>query len=148
MSNGKKQPMANQIKWPLRYQLYYDPEFDYRTVHHKHVGPMRNSRTGSLTTLGQYIEYLKLNIQSDGLKNPVQVTYQNDQVHIHPGKSRVAALKELKIDTVPAIIVDYSNDYKGNANSLKPEDSDALLCNDCIAEYAHRFFNIKKRPHG
>ena len=140
--------MARQIKWPLRYQLYYDPEYDYSAARYKHVGPFKNHRTGVLTTLGQYVDYLRLNIVSEGLHNPVQVTYQCGSIHLHPGKSRVAALKQLGRSTVPAIIVDYSKDYRGKAKPLALEDVDILLSDDCVAEYDHRFFNIKKRPHG
>ena len=134
--------MADKIKWPLRYKLYYDPEFEYATVTHAHVESCRRLRG--------YIDYLRLSIQSDGLHNPVQVHWCNDRPHIHPGKSRVAALRQLGINHVPAIIVAKGNNYQPSkaAIDIRPEDAQSYLRDDCVADYSWRNFNINKRPHG
>ena len=50
---------------------------------------------------------LEGNIRSQGLQNPVLVTWRNGSYHLHPGKCRVFALKNLGIDTVPAIVCWY-----------------------------------------
>ncbi len=143
--SAKKQILTSArppLKWPLRYQLYYDPEFEYALVTYAHVESCRR--------LSQYIEYLRLSIESDGLKNPVQVHWLTDSPHIHPGKSRVAALESLGQYTVPAIIVTKEYFYKPSKTAIpiKPEDAQSYLSGDCVAEYCHRFFNIKKRPNG
>jgi len=134
MAQGK-----NPRNWPLRYKLYYDPEFEYATVTYAHVESCRR--------LSGYIDYLALSISSKGLRNPVQVHWCSDRPHIHPGKSRVAALKQLGRTTVPAIIVAKGGHYKPSktAIEIQPESvQDTYLSGDCVAEYDHRNFNIKK----
>ncbi len=135
MAQGK-----NPRNWPTRYKLYYDEYFDYSTVTHKHVERCRR--------LNGYIEYLRLSILSEGLHNPVQVHWRTERPHIHPGKSRVAALKLLGRTTVPAIIVTKEGLYKPTKGviEISPEDAQSYLSDDCVAEYDHRNFNIKKRP--
>jgi hypothetical protein len=50
---------------------------------------------------------LEGNIRSQGLLNPALVTWKNGCFHLHPGKCRAFALKNLGIDTIPAIVVWY-----------------------------------------
>ncbi len=123
-------------KWPNRYKLYYDKEFDFSTVNTKHVIPPT-----------QYIDFLRMDIHNNGLKNPVQAHFYHEASHIHPGKCRVAAYKLLDRHTIPAIIIDKEGEYKPSktAVEIQPEDAQAYLTDDCVAEYDHRYFNIKKR---
>ena len=137
------------MKRPLQYRLYYDPEFDYRTVKYKHVSATENTRTGVRNTLGQYIDALVLSIKSEGVKNPIQIHYVQESAVVHPGKTRCAALEILNIFTVPAVIfVKGFGPYSPSktAYEIKPEDVDQWLTGDNVAEYNTGYFNIKKLP--
>jgi hypothetical protein len=66
----------------------------------------RHSEHPSVWSPNFWAELTKLegNLRSQGLINPVLVTWKNGHFHLHPGKCRVFALKNLGIDTVPAIV--------------------------------------------
>lgn len=56
------------------------------------------------TNFWHFVTKLEGNIRSQGLKNPVLVHFRNGHYHLHPGKCRAFALKNLGIDHIPAIV--------------------------------------------
>ena len=87
------------------------------------------------------IEALSCNIRSKGLLNPVIVTQKMGMWHLHPGKCRVAALKMLGIDQIPAICVSYDQKTVpdcANYEITGPEQYFAHFTGDIMPEFSYR----------
>ena len=56
----------------------------------------------------QLIDKIACNITEHGLQNPVIISRKGDgDWQLHPGKCRSAALLQLGIQVIPAVVVDY-----------------------------------------
>lgn len=129
----------------IRYTAWYDPAFEIcrADATHSHV---------DLKLLG-YINELVADIDQHGLRNPVLATCKNEKWIIHPGKCRVAAVRRLGWDTIPAIVVNY--DLPGYQTDRIPQHPgvralgsqsqvNQFLDSDCRAKMCHRWLTIKK----
>ena len=90
--------------WPLADEAHGIPQI---WKHCEHPSAWSSNFWAILTKL-------EGNIRSQGLLNPVLVSYRNQQFHLHPGKCRAWALKNLGIDTVPAIVVWHKSTKQPN----------------------------------
>ncbi len=131
---------------PPRYKLYYEPEFDYTTVTHLHVEPSGTPGAPLDNALTKYIDKLVLSIEDKGLINPIVIQMRSGSASVHPGKCRVAAFIKLGRPTIPAIVVDANNDYRGKSDEISANDAEGYFTGDCIAEWSWKSFSVKKRP--
>jgi hypothetical protein len=83
--------------WPIGDEAYGRPQLWRHAEHPNNWSP----------NFWRMLDKLEGNIRSNGLENPVLVTWRNQHFNLHPGKCRVWALRNLGINTVPAIVVWY-----------------------------------------
>ena len=82
-------PLADTVNDQAQIWTHVQPPADWSPEFWATLGAVQNS------------------IRKVGLLNPVLVTWKNGSYHLHPGKCRAWALKNLGIDTIPAIVCWY-----------------------------------------
>jgi hypothetical protein len=85
--------------WPIGDEAYGLPQVWRHAEHPNNWTP----------NFWRFIDKLEGNIRANGLQNPVLVTWRNGRFNLHPGKCRVWCLRNLGINTVPAILVWYGD---------------------------------------
>ena len=126
-----------------RYSAHYDPRYKIADAYHAHAAVDAKLR--------RFIEDLKIDIFSHGMKNPLLVTIKDGKATIHPGKCRAAALKGLGRSYAPALVVNF-DDPKGDreiAPQCVPitskEQAQSYFSEDCLVEMSHRGLTVKKK---
>lgn len=130
----------------LSFTAWYDSDFpmegEYlgQNVMREHCPPLTKR-------VLEEIEALSCNIRSKGLLNPVIVTQKAGMWHLHPGKCRVAALKMLGIDKIPAICVSYDQKKvpdRANYEIDRPDQYYAHFTGDIVPEFTYRALRSPK----
>lgn len=127
-----------------RFTCWYDPAFYINSAYYEHAAV--DDR------LEAFIEKLRIDIDQNGLINPVVVTIKEGLSTIHPGKCRTKACVALGWDTIPAIVVNYNN-KRTVQEDLQPglvliDDDDQLksyFSGDTYAKMTHRWVTVTKK---
>lgn len=92
------------------------------------------------------IDALEADIAQNGLRNPVFGRIRGSQAEIHPGKCRVAALRRLGWDFVPAILVwDARTAASGPFGiPISAEDAASLLDDDFVVTAGWRNVTVHR----
>lgn len=145
----KGEPFSDR-KHQKRYLAWFDPKYDYNRAYHVHAQPERQWGRN----FQQELDALLCDICRSGLRNPVLATHRgnsDDGWVLHPGKCRTWAIKQLGIEYIPAICVDYRPTAEipdGCYEIIGIEHLRAHFCKDVAPEMTHKVLRIPRRRHG
>ena len=150
---GRKPTVNDRIRrangTPVRrnWTAWFDPRFEYDRSEingvpyiWQHIDPEDRRLKGE-------IERLEQNIASRGLRNPVLVVRKNGVWHLHPGKCRAQAVKNLGIPVIPAIFVVMRPNIaipEGMHEIRSAEQVKELFEGDIAPEVTHRGIRTPK----
>lgn len=97
----------------------------------------------------QLITKIACNITEHGLQNPVLITRRGDGPwQLHPGKCRSAALLQLGIEIIPAIVVDHRKlplPEEAAYEITSPEQFSMHFTGDIAPEFTYRGVRTPKK---